>query len=132
MRKALFALCISFALCIAVANASFATENALEAQDVVKSLDENRMKFDMQYKNKEITIKGTIAKIEEKKGKYILSLSNGEKVPNPFKFIECTFDKPDELMDLKKGDEATVSGAYKGKQSFEVGAMTLFKCKLVK
>lgn len=132
MKKAFFALCVSLALCIAVSNVSFAVENALNAQDVVKALDENRMKFDIQYKNKEVVIKGTIAKIEEKKGKYILSLSNGEKVPNPFKFIECTFDKPDELMDLKKGDEATVSGAYKGKQSFEVGAMTLFKCKLVK
>lgn len=90
------------------------------------------MKFDMQYKNKDLTIKGTVDKIEEKKGKYILSLSNGDKVPNPFKSIECTFDKPDELMDLKKGDEASVSGIYKGKQSFEVGIMTLFKCKLAK
>ena len=130
--KAFFALCASLVLCISASNVSFADENALNAQEVVKALDENRMKFDIQYKNKDLTIKGTIAKIEEKKGKYVLSLSNGDKVPNPFKSIECSFDKPDELMDLKKGDEVTVSGAYKGKQSFEVGAMTLFKCKLVK
>jgi len=132
MKKTIFALCAAFALCFAVSSTSFAVENVLDAQDVVKALDENRMKFDMQYKNKDLTIKGTVDKIEEKKGKYILSLSNGDKVPNPFKSIECTFDKPDELMDLKKGDEASVSGIYKGKQSFEVGIMTLFKCKLAK
>ena len=109
-----------------------AEDPALKAADIVQSIKENRMKFDLQYKNKAMTVSGTVAKIEEKKGKYILSLSNGDRVPNPFKCISCVFDKPDELMDLKAGDEATVSGTYKGKQSFEVGIMTLLKCKLVK
>ena len=132
MKKALFALCSSMVLCVAMSGSSFADEPALNAPDVVKALDENRMKFDLQHKNKAITIHGEVAKIEEKQGKYILSLSNGEKIPNPFKVIECSFDKPDELLELKTGDSVSVSGTYKGKQSFELGAMTLFKCKLVK
>ena len=132
MRKALFALCSSMVLCVAISGSSFADEPALNAPDVVKALDENRMKFDLQHKNKAMTIHGEVAKIEEKQGKYILSLSNGEKIPNPFKVIECSFDKPDELLELKTGDSVSVSGTYKGKQSFELGAMTLFKCKLVK
>jgi len=132
MKKALFALCSSLVLCLAMSGSSFADEPALNAPDVVKALDENRMKFDLQHKNKAMTIHGDVAKIEEKQGKYILSLSNGEKIPNPFKVIECSFDKPDELLELKTGDSVSVSGTYKGKQSFELGAMTLFKCKLVK
>jgi hypothetical protein len=132
MKKTIFALCTALVLCIAFSNTSFSVENPLDAQNVVKALDENRMKFDMQYKNKEVVIKGTIAKIEEKKGKYLLSLSNGDRVPNPFKAIVCTFDKPDELMDLKAGEDVSVTGTYKGKQNFEIGSMTLFKCKLVK
>ena len=132
MRKAVFTLCASMALCFAFAGASMAEEPVLKAADIVQSIKENRMKFDLQYKNKAMTVNGTVAKIEEKKGKYILSLSNGDRVPNPFRCVSCVFDKPDDLMELKAGDEATVSGTYKGKQSFEVGIMTLLKCKLVK
>ena len=132
MRKAVFTLCASMALCVAFAGISMADDAVLKAPEVVQSMEENRMKFDLQYKNKTLVVAGTVAKIEEKKGKYILSLSNGDRVPNPFKCISCVFDKPDELMDLKAGDEATVSGNYKGKQNFEIGIMTLFKCKLVK
>lgn len=132
MKKSFVTLCSSLALCLAMSSSALADEAVLSAPDVVKALEENRMKFDLQHKNKEVTINGVVAKIEEKKGKYILSLSNGEQIPNPFKLIECTFDKPDELLELKTGDTVSVSGTYKGKQNFELGSMTLFKCKLAK
>ena len=132
MKKPLLALFSSLVICFAVSNTTLAEQTPLDAPEVVKALDENRMKFDIQHKNKEIAIKGVVAKIEEKKGKYILSLSNGDRMANPFKFIECVFDKPDELLELKAGDTVSVEGTYKGKQNFEVVIMTIFKCKLVK
>ena len=132
MRKTVITLCASMAFCFAVAGTTLAEETIMKAPEVVQALDENRMKFDLQYKNKAITVSGTIAKIEEKKGQYILSLSNGDRIANPFKCISCVFDKPDELLDLKAGGDATVNGTYKGKQSLDIGIMTLFKCKLVK
>jgi TPR repeat protein len=107
----------------------------IPAKNLITEVDQNQMRFDKNYKEKIITIEGFVDDIEEKKGTYVLKIyGERDALRNPFKFIECHFEKKheDALLDLNKGDTVRVRGTYKGKQQFQLGSLVLFDCEIVK
>ena len=104
--------------------------SATPASDLITEVGKNQMRFDKKYKEKTITVSGFVGQIDEKQGKYALQLFGETGLANPFRYIECIFDpsQEDALMELNKGDSIILKGTYKGKQNFQIGALTLFEC----
>ena len=102
----------------------------IPANDLITEVGKNQMRFDKKYKEKTITVSGFVGQIDEKQGKYALQLFGETGLANPFRYIECIFDpsQEDALMELNKGDSIILKGTYKGKQNFQIGALTLFEC----
>ena len=105
-----------------------------EARDLTAEVKKNQLRFDKQFKNKEISVRGLVDKVEQARnsqdGFVLHLLPAGNAI---FEFIECRFglDHEDALLSLDKGNEVIVTGTYKGKQDFQVGAFALFNCKIV-
>ena len=105
-----------------------------EAKDLTTEVKKNQLRFDKQFKNKEISVRGLVDKVEQARNAqdgFVLHLvPAGNAI---FEFIECRFglDHEDALLSLDKGNEVIVKGTYKGKQDFQVGAFALFNCKIV-
>ena len=97
---------------------------------LITEIGKNQMRFDKKYKGKQITTVGFAGNIEEKNSGYVLSLFGEQGLVNPFHYIECRFSvtEEDKLLELDKGDRVLIKGTYKGKETFQVGAMVLHSC----
>jgi hypothetical protein len=112
-----------------------AKASSVPAKNLVLEVEQNQMRFDKNYKGKSIITEGFVDDIEEEKGGYVLKVFGEQgNLRNPFKFIACHFaaDHEDALLALNKGDTVKVKGTYKGKQQFQIGAIVLFECEIVK
>ena len=107
---------------------------ALSAKDLISEVTKNQMRFDKKYKGKTITVEGFVGNIVEKDKGYSLTLFGETGLVNPFNHIDCRFSasEEDNLLDLDKGNRVKVEGTYKGKEAFQVGAIVLRNCKIVK
>ena len=106
----------------------------LSAKFLISEIEKNRMRFDKNYKNKKIIVKGFVGDITEKKNIYSLSLFGETGIVNPFKFIECRFEvsEEDSLLELNKGENVIIEGTYKGKEDFQIGSMVFHNCQILK
>ena len=106
--------------------------NGIPAKELLSEIGKNEMRFDKKYKGRQITTSGFVGKIEEKKVGYTLSLFGENGLVNPFNHIECRFkaSEEDKLLDLNKGDSVRIKGTYKGKESFQIGALVLHNCTI--
>lgn len=106
--------------------------NGIPAIELLSEVGKNQMRFDKRYKGKQITTSGFVGKIDENKGGYTLSLFGEQGLVNPFNHIECRFkaSEEDKLLELNKGDTVKVKGMYKGKESFQIGALVLHNCTI--
>ena len=110
------------------------TSQELSAKFLISEIGKNQMRFDKHYKNKSIVFEGFVGDITEKNNQYILDCSGEIRRTRPFDYIECRFDlsEEDALIELNKGEIVKIEGFYKGKEQFQVGAIVLHDCKILK
>ena len=107
---------------------------AIPAKKLINEVKNNQMRFDRNYKGKIIKCEGIVEVVDNTRKGYILHLSYDSFFPNPFDFINCHFSRKHEadLLNLNKGDTVTVQGLYNGKQDFQICALVLFDCQIIK
>ena len=107
---------------------------AIPAKTLIADVRNNQMRFDRTYKGKIIKCEGRVEGVESIRNGYKLNLYYDTFIPNPFEYIECRFSRNFEadLFNLNKGDTVQVQGLYKGKQDFQICALVLFDCLIVK
>lgn len=106
-----------------------------DAKVLTTEVKKNQLRFDKQYKNKELLVRGFVEKVEQARNEgegFVLQLVPLQNTM--FELIECKFtlDEEDSLLALDKGNEVIVRGTYKGKQDFQLGSFVLFNCKIKK
>jgi TPR repeat protein len=109
-------------------------ENETPAASLIAEANQNQMRFDRDYKGRVIETEGIVDEITEKRGKYFLKLYGEGRLASPFDYIGCYFAKPHEraLLSLDKGDKVKIRGTYDGKQQFQVAALELLDCEIVR
>lgn len=107
--------------------------NGIPASTLISEVRSNQMRFNKNYKGRQITALGFVGNIDEKKGGYTLSLFGTQGPDNPFSYIECRFPISEEgkLLELNRGDSVRIRGIYKGKEDFQVGAIVFHNCVVV-
>ena len=110
--------------------AATATPQPIEvtAAKLIAEYDANEVAADIKYKNKTVSVTGEVGSISEVFGRKYVSLSEGGLLP--VSRVHCQFENrhTDQLVDLRKGQEATLLGAVDG---YDIGNVTVSSCTVV-
>ena len=101
----------------------------VKAADLISAYDENEVSADSKYKDKTLTITGSVSSIGVDVADRAYIMLNDENDEYAILGVQCYFedDQKDSLAELKEGDTVTVTGTCEGK----VVSVSVKKCQIV-
>lgn len=120
-----FALCLNQPL-----SAAETLSGDISAQTLITEITRNNLRFNKQYKDKQITVSGYAGSIKERKDGYVLILQGEQGVARYY--IECRFgaDEEAKLLELNRGDEIRIEGNYRGNEELTHAVFILYDCRV--